>query len=123
LGIADMGFYSEAQFRENLTGIIDYLSANGVIPILTTYPMADTFNDGKPQTFNAVIRNVALAESVPLIDLRATLHEYDNRGTGPDGYHLSVRDTEYTGFGGDELTYGRTMRELLTLQMLQALAF
>ena len=94
-----------------------------MVPILTTYPMADTFNDGKPQTFNAVIRQVAESQSIPLIDLRSVLNSYANRGTGPDGYHLSVRDTEFTGFGGDQNTYGRTMRELLTLQMLQQLAF
>jgi uncharacterized protein YraI len=123
LGIADMGFYTERQFHDNLVLLLRFLSTNGVVPILTTYPMADVFNDGKPQTFNAVIREVALSEHIPLMDVRSVLHDYANRGTGPDGYHLSVRDTEYTGFGGDELTYGRTMRELLTLQMLKALTF
>ncbi len=123
LGIADMGFYTEQQFRQNLLSLIDFLSRNGVVPILSTYPMADTFNDGKPQIFNAVIRDVAASESIPLIDVRSALHEYANRGTGPDGYHLSVRDTSVTNFTGDELEYGRTLRELLTLQMLQALSF
>ncbi|MFN8560946.1 MAG: SH3 domain-containing protein [Anaerolineae bacterium] len=123
LGIADMGFYTEQQFRTNLVTLLRFLSDNGVIPILTTYPMADVFNDGKPQTFNAVIREVALSEHIPLMDVRSVLHDYANHGTGPDGYHLSVRDTEYTSFGGDELTYGRTMRELMTLQMLKALTF
>ena len=60
--------------------------------------MADSFNDGKPQTFNAVIRDVATSENIPLMDVRSVLHDYDNRGTGPDGYHLSVRDTEVTSF-------------------------
>lgn len=123
LGIADMGFYTEQQFRQNLVSLIDYLSRNGVVPILSTYPMADTFNDGKPQIFNAIIRDVAVRQNVPLIDVRAALHEYANRGTGPDGYHLSVRDTNVTNFTGDEREFGRTLRELLTLQMLQALAF
>jgi uncharacterized protein YraI len=123
LGIADMGFYTEDQFRDNLMTLLDYLIDNGVIPILTTYPMADTFNDGKPQYFNAIIRDVAATENLPLMDVRSVLHEYANRGTGPDGYHLSVRDPNVTNFTGDELEYGRTMRELLTLQMLQALSF
>ncbi len=123
LGIADMGFYTEKQFNDNLTAIIRYLSNNGVIPILTTYPMSDIFNDGKPQSFNAVIRQVAAKQNVALIDLRAAVAGYDNHGTGPDGYHLSVRDPNFTSFGGDELNYGRSMRELLTLQILQKLAF
>ena len=123
LGIADMGFYTEQQFRQNLLTLIEYLSDNGVIPILSTYPMADTFNDGKPQYFNAVIREVAASENIPLMDVRSALYNYNNRGTGPDGYHLSVRDVNVTNFTGDELEYGRTLRELLTLQMLQALSF
>jgi uncharacterized protein YraI len=123
LGIADMGFFTEQQFEYNLTSLLRFLADHGVVPILTTYPMSDTFNDGKPQTFNAVIRDVATELNVPLMDVRSVLHNYTNHGTGPDGYHLSVRDPEWTGFGGDELTYGRTMRELLTLQMLQALSF
>ena len=123
LGIADMGFYSENQFRQNLLTLIDTLSRNGVVPILSTYPMADTFNDGKPQYFNAIIRDVAASENIPLMDVRSALYEYANRGTGPDGYHLSVRDPNVTNFTGDELTYGRTLRELLTLQVLQALSF
>jgi hypothetical protein len=85
--------------------------------------MADTFNDGKPQYFNAVIRDVAATENIPLIDLRSALYGYNNRGTGPDGYHLSVRDPETSSFGGDQNTYGRTLRELLTLQMLERLSF
>lgn len=123
LGIADMGFYTEDQFRRNMMTLISYLTSNGVVPILTTYPMADTFNDGKPQYFNAVVREIAASENIPLMDVRSALHEYANRGTGPDGYHLSVRDPNETTFNGDELVYGRTFRELLTLQMLQALSF
>ena len=123
LGIADMGFYSENQFRQNLLTLIVSLNRNGVVPILSTYPMADTFNDGKPQYFNAIIRDVAASENIPLMDVRSALYEYANRGTGPDGYHLSVRDPNVTNFTGDELTYGRTLRELLTLQVLQALSF
>ncbi len=123
LGIADMGFYTEKQFHDNMVALLRYLSSNGVVPILTTYPMADIFNDGKPQIFNGIIRDIASTEHIPLMDVRSVLHDYDNRGTGPDGYHLSVRDPEFTSFGGDQNTYGRTMRELMTLQMLQALSF
>ena len=67
LGIADMGFYTEKQFHDNLIKIIHYLSNHGVVPILSTFPMADSFNDGKPQFFNAVVRDVATSQNVPLI--------------------------------------------------------
>jgi len=123
LGIADMGFYTTKQFHDNLIKIIQYLSNNGVVPVLSTFPMADSFNDGKPQLFNAVVRDVATTEKVPLMDIRSVLYTYENRGMGPDGYHFSVRDESFTSFAGDEKYYGRTERELLTLQMLSQIAF
>ena len=123
LGVADMGFYSEKQFHDNLVKIIQYLSNNGVVPIMSTFPMADSFNDGKPQYYNAVVRDVAASQNVPLMDIRSVLYTYDNRGMGPDGYHFSVRDENVTNFTGDEQYFGRTERELLTLQMLAQLAF
>ena len=123
LGIADMGFYSTEQYHDNLIKILQFLSDHGVVPILSTFPMADSFNDGKPQLFNAVIRQIATDNHIPLIDIRSVLYTYANRGMGPDGYHFSVRDTSQTDFTGDEKIYGRTERELLTLQMLKALWF
>jgi hypothetical protein len=80
--------------------------------------MSDKFNDGKPQQFNEIIRDVAADNRVPLIDLRVAVYNYPDHGTGEDGYHLSVRSVEETTFTGDELVYARTTRELLTLQML-----
>ncbi len=123
LGVGDMGFYSPEQYHDNLVKIIQFLSDHGVVPVLSTFPMADTFNDGKPQIFNAVIRQIVTDEHLPLIDVRSAEYTYPNRGMGPDGYHFSVRDTSTTDFTGDEKTYGRTERELLTLQMLKALSF
>jgi hypothetical protein len=122
MGIGDMGRLSPERYQENLTTMIRFLSDNGVVPIITTFPMADSFNrDGNPQMFNQISRDVAAATRVPLIDLRVATYEYSNHGTGPDGYHLSVRDTAETTFTGDELMYGRTLRELLTLQVLNQL--
>ena len=117
-GIADMGAITDDEYRDNLNTIIRTLSNSGVVPILTTFPMSDKFNDGKPQQFNEIIRDVAADRRVPLIDLRVAVYNYTDHGTGEDGYHLSVRSVEETTFTGDELVYARTMRELLTLQML-----
>jgi len=121
-GIADMGTITADQYRDNLNTIIRTLSNRGVIPILMTFPMSDKFTDGKPQEFNAIIRDVSADRRVPLIDLRVATYNYADHGTGGDGYHLSVRSVEETTFTGDELVYGRTLRELLTLQMLYDLS-
>ena len=58
----------------------------------------------------------------PVIDLRVATYNYVDHGTGGDGYHLSVRSVDETTFTGDEFVYGRTLRELLTLQMLYDLS-
>ena len=121
IGMGDMASVTLAGYRGNLVQMVEFLSQHGVVPILTTYPMADAFADGKPPAFNEVIRDVAADYQLPLIDLRAALYYYENRGCGPDGYHLSVRDINETTFTGDEFVYGRTLRELLTLQMLHDL--
>lgn len=119
IGLADTGILTPREFNTNLREIVNYLSRNGVIPILGTWATADSFNaNNRPQLFNEEIRAVARALNVPLLDFRAALYNYDNHGTGPDGYHLSVRDTTRSEFGGDELTYGRTYRELQSLQIL-----
>jgi hypothetical protein len=119
IGLADTGIMSATQFNTNMTTIVDYLADHGVIPILGTWPTADHFNaNNLPQLFNEEIRDVARTQNVPLLDFRAALYNYDNHGTGPDGYHLSVRDPSRSELGGDELTYGRTYRELMSLQIL-----
>ncbi|MBE2270559.1 MAG: SGNH/GDSL hydrolase family protein [Anaerolinea sp.] len=119
IGLADSGILTTEEYNANLTMIVNYLSQNGVIPILGTWPTADLLNaNNRPQLFNEEIRDVAHRLNVPLLDFRAALYNYDNHGTGPDGYHLSVRDPARSEFGGDELIYGRTYRELQSLQIL-----
>lgn len=122
IGIGDQKFTTAEGFRVNYVRLVRTLKRNGVIPILATYPMADFFNeDGKPPAFNKVIREVAGAERVPLIDVRAATFNFDNRGTGPDGYHLSVPDGAPTFFTGDQEHYGRTLYEFNAMQVLYKL--
>jgi len=121
IGIGDMAVLSVNQYRQNLRRILQILSDNGVIPILTTFPMADSFGAELPPAFNTVIRETARQRNLPLIDLRAATWNYDNRGTGDDGYHLSVDQQGATYFTGDEQDYGRTLWELMSLQVLHDL--
>ncbi len=121
IGMADHGVMTVREYQQNITTIANWLSQHGVIPILQTYPTADTFRDGKPQEFNEALRQVARSLNIPLLDFRAALYNYDNRGTGPDGYHLSVYDPGNTSFTGDEFIYGRIYRELQSLLILNDL--
>jgi len=121
IGMADHGQLTPQQYRANLTTIVQQLSAWGVVPILTTYPTSDKFTDGKPQEYNEIVRAVARAQRVPMMDVRAAIYDYPNHGTGTDGYHLSVRTTSFTSFNGDHLKFGRTYYEWLTLSLLNDL--
>lgn len=119
IGLPDTGILTPDEFNRNLTTIVNTLTRAGVIPILGTFATADVFNGNNlPQLFNEEIRAVARALNVPLLDFRAALYDYPNHGTGSDGYHLSVRDETRSEFGGDEFQFGRTYRELQSLQIL-----
>ena len=118
-GIGDMMFSEAAEFHTNYTRLVRTLKSNGVIPILATFPMADVFNgNNQPMEFNTVIRDVARIEQVPLIDVRAATFDLENRGTGSDGFHLSVPEGAPTAFNGDQLHFGRVMYEFYALQVL-----
>jgi hypothetical protein len=70
---------------------------------------------------NAIIRNAAARYNLPLIELHDALHNLPNQGCVEEGFHLSYRVDGVVNFTGDELIYGKDRRELLTLQMLDAL--
>lgn len=120
LGLIDMATLTRAEFSRNLDAIVDDLSAKGVIPVLFTFPIAERLKHIYNPEFNTVIREVAIANRVPLIDLQQLTLNMPDQGTGQDGYHLSYFEREdYMSFDAPLVaTFGRNLRELLSLQML-----
>lgn len=119
LGIGDHASVPPDLFNSNMQRILQLLIDNGIVPIVFTYPMADVYNvEGTPGLYNDIVRNVALQYSIPLIDLRAATWDMNNRGTGPDGFHLSQASNPYSDIDSERFLYGRTMREYLTLEAL-----
>ncbi|MBN1438977.1 MAG: SGNH/GDSL hydrolase family protein [Anaerolineales bacterium] len=102
-------------FPDSMQTVILQSLESGVIPILTTLP-AMIGKDSEP--FNVAIRELALVWEIPLIDLSAALAALPNRGLGPDGVHLSW--VEPAVFEPPFLKHGMTVRNLLTLQALDA---
>jgi hypothetical protein len=130
LGVQDLEtiIYDETvtseTFRVNLVRVVDLFSEKGVVPILTTFPTAEFYHaevEGGTTTVNNVIREVARARQVPLIDLRAATFNYEMRGAEADGYHMSTPPGGATSFNGNQDLYGRTRYELLMLEVLQQL--
>jgi hypothetical protein len=102
-------------YEESMRKIVVLSLNRGIIPILTTLPVLRG-KDVAP--YNAVIRDLAERWEIPLIDLSAALAGLPNSGTGPDGIHLSW--VEPAVFEAPYLRHGMTVRNLLTLQALDA---
>jgi hypothetical protein len=112
-----------AQTRADLNAIISTLEAEGVIPILSTIPPRSdvTTLDAYVPTYNALIKEVAAAHNIPLIDYWLSLQTLPSKGLMPDGIHPNAYDVG-GGTAGDlnttALQYGMNMRNLTALQML-----
>jgi uncharacterized protein YraI len=121
IGVLDMNYLPAEAFQSNITNMIIYLQEKGVVPILFTFTIDDWRHDGRAVFYNDAIRHVAQRQDLPLVDIQAALYNYPARGTATDGFHLAARVKDFISFTGDENTYGRTKRELLTLEVLNRL--
>lgn len=120
LGSVDVQLYNAASFNGYLNSVVQTCVNFGVIPVLTTFPNADGYYPNESAQFNDIIRSTAASFGVPLIDLRGPLMTLPNRGVRADGFHLS-EDGDPWSFNGDENRVGVTMRNYLTLLMLDSL--
>jgi lysophospholipase L1-like esterase len=112
-------------FRDKLADVVDRTLAAGVVPILSTLPPRDDApsTSARVPAFNAEIRALAEARSVPLIDLNAALASLPRHGLARDGVHLAPAGTADGSphpcwFSGDALEKGMNVRNLVTLVAL-----
>jgi hypothetical protein len=70
--------------------------------------------------FNAITRALAREYDIPLVDLWAALQPLPSYGLTTDGVHLTYVPPYSTDFTADNLKFGMTMRNLTTLQALDA---
>ena len=105
----------EANLRKMVQTSIDH----GVIPVLYTIPW-NKFRD--PQPFNVVITRVARQYDIPLVDYWSVIDPLPNHGISSDGVHPTVPPDQNTAnFTGDNLNYGYTQRNIVTLQVLDVI--
>jgi hypothetical protein len=127
IAIVYMGTYDTCNtpfdvYLENFHSAMQFLTAHGVIAILTTYTVAlDIGCWESTPAYTGVIRDMASIYRMPLIDLPGYVQSLPAQGMEPDGWHLSYPADFHTSFAGGEALYGNTQRELLTLQMLYLL--
>ena len=125
IGSNDIDEMEAAEFRPDLAGVVATTLQAGIIPILSTIPdRSDSPRTiGRMAAFNAVIRDEAAAEHLPLIDYWAALQPLPNRGIGADSLHPTVYPAPRGAQGAVTFTerglhYGWDLRNYLTLQML-----
>ncbi len=125
IGSNDIDEMEAADFRPDLAGVVDTTLRAGIIPILSTIPdrRDSPRTIARMAAFNAVIRDEAAAEHLPLIDYWAALQPLPNRGIGADSLHPTVYPAPRGAQGSVTFTvhglqYGWDLRNYLTLQML-----
>jgi len=121
LGSVDVQLYSAGEFESYMNQIISSTISQGIIPVLTTFPADPAYHGDKVGPFNSIISSIAGREQIPLIDLRSPAMGLPGYGVGGDQYHLSQRGDSFIGLSGEQNQYGLTLRNYLTLEMLDSL--
>jgi len=120
-GTNDVGLTDPASYDFYLRSLIDQTLDAGVLPLLSTFPTRPE-DPAKSLLLNQIVVRVALDYGIPLVNLNRALEPLPHQGVNPaDTIHLSVPpDGRVDRFTPDELQYGFTLRNLVTLQALQA---
>lgn len=122
-GTNDVMNFDEASFDYFYrTVVLETLNA-GVIPVLYTFPERPE-EPAKSEQFNKIIVRIALDYDLPLINLYRALEGLENQGVDPlDTLHLTKPEPaeQVVQFNATSLQAGYTVRNLVTLQALDAL--
>lgn len=119
LGTNDNYVGTDASYRRNLGKVIDALLAKGIAPIMSTIPPRTqaAANANIPQ-MNEIVRGVAAAKKVPLMDFAGALASLPNKGLSRDGIHPNVGSRGACDFTASGLSYGYNVRTLLALEAM-----
>ncbi len=121
-GTNDAYYLEAAQFDHYLRQVVEQSIASDVLPVLSTFPGRPEYPE-KSLLFNQIIIQIALDHDLPLINLWLALQDLPDGGINLDEtIHLTVPEDGRTGvFDEAHLQAGYTVRNLITLQALQAL--
>jgi hypothetical protein len=121
MGSVDMEFYTPDKFKEYANWVIQSSKDLGVIPVMNTFDSNPNYYWEKSLQFNNILLDIAEEKSVPIINFWLAAQPLPNEGLQPDNFHLTAREDQFQSFNGDQNQFGLTMRNLLTLQMLDTL--
>jgi len=120
-GTNDVQYLTAEQFSYFLRALVVETIRAGVLPVLSTFPHRPEFPE-QTILFNQIVAGVALDYDVPLINLWLALEPLPDRGVDlADPTHMTVPASgAVCAFVDENLAAGFTMRNLLTLQTLEA---
>ena len=121
-GTNDVQYLTDSQFDYFLRGVVIESARQGTLPILSTFPYRPEFPE-QSEVFNQIVVAIAQDYDLPLINLWRALDSLENHGIDEiETTHMSMpEDGLAVDFTGDHLEYGFPVRNLLTLQALDAL--
>lgn len=112
-----------ADYEKNLIAIVDLCVKAGCIPIISTIP-PQLGQDAQVQAFNAVIKKIAIAAKIPLIDFHAEILQRQP-GTSWNGTLLGKDDVHPSGGANFDFSEGNlkvcgyALRNYLTCRALK----
>lgn len=118
-GTSDLLVMTPYEFDYNLRRMVEESIDAGVVPILSTFPGNQAFWD-RTIFYNKIVVRVAWDYDLPLINLWRALETLPNSGLEQDGFHLGEPDVEANATNLANPVYGYTLRNLVTLQSLDA---
>jgi hypothetical protein len=120
-GANDVRHIDVAAFDENMRDIVDNTLQHGIIPVLSTFsydPNGGYYDQAL--AFNLAITAIAEDYKIPLINLWSAARVLPEYGLDGDDVHMMHSGFRYLKFDtGHETWYGVSLRNLLTLRMLE----
>ena len=124
-GTNDLELGKMKHFALRLLDVTDALVARGVIPVLFTIPRRQDSSERAVWVprYNAVVRAIAQARQVPMVDYHRELDRLPGRGMAKDGIHPSTyrgpRGRDACALDREGLRHGYNLRNLLALRALE----
>lgn len=122
-GPNDVLHFEAADFDAQMRMIVEDTLSRGIIPVLSTFSYhPDNEMWSQAITFNLTLASIAHDYQVPLINLWAASRSLPEYGLEGDRVHMAHSGYRHLKFsGGDEARYGLTLRNLLSVKMLDEL--
>lgn len=118
-GTSDLLVMTPYEFDYNLRRMVEDTMDAGIIPILSTFP-GHKADWERTIFFNKIVVRVAWDYDIPLMNLFRALEALPNSGLEEDGFHLGEPEVEADATNLANPVYGYTVRNLVTLQSLDA---